>query len=86
MEKNKPCWLKEWCPCKTAVCGTSKPDEGCPVYRYFQNLMNEDAEKYKLSIDLGIRYNCDTCGKQDCPYKPMLGWVRMNCVHWEDAK
>jgi len=45
-QSNKRCWLYDGCPCRTAGCwGT--PDEGCPVYRYFKQLI-EEREKEQI--------------------------------------
>ena len=39
---SDPCWLRDGCPGKTAVC-TSKgcTDDGCPTYRFFMKLFKE---------------------------------------------
>lgn len=33
------CLLYETCSSKTAPCAVCKPDEGCPIYRYFKELI-----------------------------------------------
>ncbi len=33
------CLLYEMCNCKTASCAACKPDKGCPIYRYFKELI-----------------------------------------------
>ena len=39
-EKNKPCWLmKHGCPCRTGSCHYGLPDNGCPVYRWFKQVI-----------------------------------------------
>ena len=32
------CWLFNGCPCRTGSC-YGLPDEGCPVYRWFKDLI-----------------------------------------------
>lgn len=40
------CWLKDGCPGKTAACYNCQPtDEGCPVYRWFRELILEKEKK-----------------------------------------
>ena len=39
--KHERCWLYQGCPCRTAGC-IGLPDEGCPVYRWFKKLIEED--------------------------------------------
>ena len=51
LEKDKPCWLKKYgCPCSTGGC-YGLPDEGCPVYQWFMNVM--DYHKRKVSTPQG---------------------------------
>lgn len=39
LEKNKQCWLyNHKCPCRTAGCW-GLPDDGCPVYRWFKEVI-----------------------------------------------
>lgn len=39
LQKNKQCWLyKHGCPCRTAGCW-GLPDDGCPVYRWFKEVI-----------------------------------------------
>ena len=36
------CWLFDYCPCHTASCRCSQPeDDGCPIYRRFKNIFNK---------------------------------------------
>ena len=41
------CWLFKWCPCKTAVCRCCPPDKTCYLYRYFEQLIEENKNKKK---------------------------------------
>lgn len=44
-EKNKPCWLTKYnCPCKTGSC-YGLPDDGCPVYRWFKQVIEYQEER-----------------------------------------
>ena len=37
--RDKRCWFFAYgCPCRTAVC-YGLPDDGCPVYRWFKELI-----------------------------------------------
>ena len=39
-EKNKTCWLFDiGCPCRTGSCHSGLPDDGCPVYRWFKEVV-----------------------------------------------
>lgn len=39
LQKNKQCWLyNHGCPCRTAGCW-GLPDDGCPVYRWFKEVI-----------------------------------------------
>ena len=39
----KTCWLKDGCPGKTAACNSLGPyDDGCPVYRWFWAMFNQE--------------------------------------------
>ena len=39
VEKDKPCWLTKYnCPCRTGSC-YGLPDDGCPVYRWFKQVI-----------------------------------------------
>lgn len=86
---NNKCWLKEWCPCKTAGCVT-RPDDGCPVYRYFKNLIEEDFDErikafdeQKFWPDLPyhiadkVRHSLEISKLNDCNNCKK----RMNCPH-----
>jgi hypothetical protein len=45
-EMSEMCWLKDGCPGKTAACYNCQPtDEGCPVYRWFRELILEKEKK-----------------------------------------
>lgn len=36
------CWLFDNCPCRTAVCRCSQPeDDGCPIYRRFKAIFDK---------------------------------------------
>ena len=36
------CWLFDYCPCRTAVCRCSQPeDDGCPIYRRFKDIFDK---------------------------------------------
>ena len=38
-EKDKPCWLTKYnCPCRAGGC-YGLPDEDCPVYRWFKQVI-----------------------------------------------
>lgn len=39
---NVKCKLYNICNCKTAVCVALLPDEGCPYYRYFKELIQKN--------------------------------------------
>lgn len=48
---EEPCWLYSCCPCKTASCRASQPEDmGCPIYRRFkaifmkQGLLKENVQ------------------------------------------
>ena len=42
----KGCWLYDHeCPCLSAICAVSLPDEGCYLYRWFRKLIKEDEER-----------------------------------------
>ena len=42
--RDKRCWLFAYgCPCRTAVC-YGLPDDGCPVYIWFKELIELRAE------------------------------------------
>lgn len=47
---NKKCYLYGSCKCQTAGC-VVLPDEGCPVYRYFKDLIVKDYEA-RLKADM----------------------------------
>ena len=39
---DKPCWMREYCICRTAACLCSQPeDDGCPVYMEFKNIFKK---------------------------------------------
>ena len=39
LEKDKRCWLYQYgCPCRTAGCW-GLPDDGCPVYEWFKQVI-----------------------------------------------
>ena len=42
--KDQQCWLYKYgCPCRTAGC-IGLPDQGCPVYRWFKQVITENEE------------------------------------------
>lgn len=50
LEKNKKCWLAKYnCPCQTGGC-YGLPDSGCPVYRWFKQLINYQENKEEDSV------------------------------------
>ena len=39
-ESKKTCWLFEYgCPSRTGGCHSGLPDSGCPVYRWFKEVV-----------------------------------------------
>lgn len=45
LEENKKCWLTKYnCPCLTGGC-YGLPDEGCPVYRWFKEVIQYQEDK-----------------------------------------
>ena len=50
MTIEEKCYLYGSCKCQTAGC-VVRPDNGCPVYRYFKDLIVKDYEK-RLKADL----------------------------------
>lgn len=70
------CYLYGSCKCQTAGC-VVLPDEGCPVYRYFKDLIIKDYEN-RLKADMAgmlneLQYDLyhglckEIHGKEDCP-------------------
>jgi hypothetical protein len=47
---DEKCYLYGSCKCQTAVC-VVRPDNGCPVYRYFKDLIVKDYEN-RLKADI----------------------------------
>lgn len=48
LEEHKQCWLMKYnCPCRTGACYSSLPDDGCPVYRWFKELIKYQENKNK---------------------------------------
>ena len=45
------CLLYETCNSKTAICALCKPDEGCPIYRYFKELIIQNYNE-RLKADM----------------------------------
>lgn len=45
--KEKKCKMWESCPSRTAVCAVMEPDDGCPFYRYFKELLGKKKESKK---------------------------------------
>lgn len=61
----KPCWLRDGCPCMSAVCSSAQPDgEDCPVYRWFQKLIS-GKETVRAEYEGDARtdwwYVCEEC-------------------------
>lgn len=50
MTIDEKCYLYGSCKCQTAGC-VFRPDNGCPVYRYFKDLIVKDYEK-RLKADM----------------------------------
>lgn len=50
MTIDKKCYLYGSCKCQTAGC-VVRPDNGCPVYRYFKNIIVKDYET-RLKTDM----------------------------------
>lgn len=50
MAIEEKCYLYGSCKCQTAGC-VVRPDNGCPVYRYFKDLILKDYENH-LKADL----------------------------------
>lgn len=77
--KMAECYLKGHCISETGAC-QGEPDEGCPVYRYFRNLLKEqEAVKPRVSC---CEIRCGNCNKiiemdgwKVCPWcgKPVKG-------------
>jgi len=44
------CILKSYCPSETGAC-QGEPDEGCPVYRYFRDLIQKKAVPRIMTLD-----------------------------------
>ena len=45
LEKDKQCWLfKHGCPCRTGACW-GLPDDGCPVYRWFKQVIEYNTKE-----------------------------------------
>ena len=41
-DEFEKCWLFEYCPCRTAVCLCTQPeDDGCPIYRRFKDIFDK---------------------------------------------
>jgi hypothetical protein len=48
---SKACWLKDGCPCLTAICSSCGPDDdGCPVYRWFSDKFTEEQKEREKQI------------------------------------
>lgn len=50
MSIEEKCYLYGSCKCQTAGC-VVRPDNGCPVYRYFKDLIVKDYEN-RLKADI----------------------------------
>lgn len=42
MNKWQKCPLYNWCPNRSGACLAELPDEGCPWYRWFKELIEEN--------------------------------------------
>lgn len=51
MSIDKKCYLYGSCKCQTAGC-VVRPNNGCPVYRYFKDLIVKDQYEAKLKADM----------------------------------
>lgn len=51
MSINEKCYLYGSCKCQTAGC-VVRPDNGCPVYRYFKDLIVNDQYEARLKADM----------------------------------
>ena len=52
------CYLKGNCPCQTGSC-YGDPDEGCPVYRYFRDLIMKEQEAIPVDTKVIVTFNGD---------------------------
>ena len=56
-ETLERCWLYKYnCPGRTGACW-GLPDEGCPVYRWFEDLIRKRGEKVVTAKDLAQKLN-----------------------------
>ena len=55
LEENKTCWLYKYnCPCRTGACHTL-PDHGCPVYRWFKEVINYQERREMVCNEIQIK-------------------------------
>lgn len=45
--EEKKCKMWAYCSSRTAVCAAMEPDDGCPFYRYFKELLGKEKEPKK---------------------------------------
>lgn len=64
MTIEEKCYLYGSCKCQNAGC-VVRPDNGCPVYRYFKGIIVKDYEN-RLNHNMGLCKNC---------------WGRQNQIH-----
>ena len=82
MTIDEKCYLYGSCKCQTAGC-VVRPDNGCPVYRYFRDLIVKDYEKrlkadmvaMLTEIQLEIREYHEIGCDEDCNNCRMVGCI-----------
>jgi len=82
MPIDEKCYLYGSCKCQTAGC-VVRPDNGCPVYRYFRDLIVKDYEKrlkadmvaMLTEIQLEIREYHEIGCDEDCNNCRMVGCI-----------
>ena len=45
---NKECFIVNWCKCKTAVCYSYGPDEGCWLYKSFKKIIEQNEKENEM--------------------------------------
>lgn len=73
------CYLKNNCPAQSGAC-QGEPDEGCPVFRYFKQLLMKGWEPVKPSWSRGKPY-CGKCGRMIWPRKYNDEFERKFCSY-----
>ena len=82
MPIDEKCYLYGSCKCQTAGC-VVRPDNGCPVYRYYRDLIVKDYEKrlnadivaMLTEIQLEIREYHEIGCDEDCNNCRMVGCI-----------